>query len=58
VPTSEAQFVQAVTQTSLALTASLEVNEPEPAVGAAHQALVFEKLISPEEPEEEIPSGV
>ena len=58
VPTSEAQFVQAVTQTSLALSASLEVNEPEPVVGASHQALVFEKLISPEEPEEEIPSGV
>jgi predicted PolB exonuclease-like 3'-5' exonuclease len=58
-PTSEAPFVQAVTQTSLALSASLEVGEPAPVVTAAHQALVFEKLITPDEPEEEeIPSGV
>jgi predicted PolB exonuclease-like 3'-5' exonuclease len=58
-PTSEAPFVQAVTQTSLALSASLEVDEHAPVVAAAHQALVFEKLITPDEPEEEeIPSGV
>jgi len=56
VPTSEAQFVQAVTQTSLALTASLDVSEPEPVAGA-HQAMVFEKLITPDEPEEEIPAN-
>ncbi len=57
VPTSEAPFVQAVTQTSLALTASLEA-EPADSVAGTHQAIVFEKLIKPEEPEEEIPSGV
>jgi hypothetical protein len=56
VPTSESPFVQAVTQTSLALTASLEVGEEAPVV-AAHQALVFEKLMTPDEPEEEIPVG-
>ncbi|PYQ52146.1 MAG: 3'-5' exonuclease [Acidobacteria bacterium] len=56
VPTSEAQFVEAVTQTSLALTASLDVSEPEPVAGA-HQAMVFEKLITPDEPEEEIPAN-
>jgi predicted PolB exonuclease-like 3'-5' exonuclease len=57
VPTSEAPFVQAVTQTSLALTASLEA-EPADVVAGAHQAIVFEKLLKPEEPEEEIPSGL
>ncbi len=53
---SEAPFVQAVTQTSLALTASLDMTEPE--VGATHQAAVFEKLMAPEEPEEEIPTTI
>ena len=58
VPTSESSFVQAVTQTSLALTASLE-NEPADVVGGTHQAIVFEKLIKPDDAdEEEIPSGV
>jgi 3'-5' exonuclease len=58
VPTSEAPFVASVTQTSLALTAALDMNPPEPEVAANTQALVFEKLIKTEEPEEEIPSGV
>lgn len=58
VPTSEAPFVASVTQTSLALTAALDLAEPEPVVGATHQAAVFEKLIKTEEPEEEIPSGL
>src|SRR5260370_42453953 len=53
---SEAPFVQAVTQTSLALTASLDMTEPE--VGATHQAVVFEKLMAPEGPEEEIPTTI
>ena len=56
VPTSEAQFVQAVTQTSLALTAALDATEPAPVAGT-HQAMVFEKLITPDEPEEEIPAN-
>ena len=56
-PTSEAPFVQAVTQTSLELTASLELSESEPPAPGTHQALVFEKLITPDEPEEEIPAN-
>ena len=55
-PSSEAPFVEAVTQTSLTLTAQLDVAETPPA--STHQAIVFEKLIKAEEPEEEIPSGV
>jgi len=56
VPSSEATFVEAVTQTSLALTAQLDVvDEP---LASTHQAIVFEKLIKAEEPEEEIPSGI
>ena len=58
-PTSEAPFVASVTQTSLALSEALALTGPEPEVAAATtQALVFEKLIKTEEPEEEIPSGV
>jgi predicted PolB exonuclease-like 3'-5' exonuclease len=56
VPTSEAPFVEAVTQTSLALTAALD-DEAASVVAGTHQALVFEKLLKPEDPEEEIPSG-
>jgi 3'-5' exonuclease len=55
---SEAPFVQAVTQTSLALTASLDISDPAPVVSASHQAMVFEKLMAPEEPEEEIPTTI
>jgi predicted PolB exonuclease-like 3'-5' exonuclease len=57
VPTSEAPFVASVTQTSLALTAALDLGEPEAVVAGTHQAIVFEKLMKPEDPEEEIPSG-
>jgi predicted PolB exonuclease-like 3'-5' exonuclease len=56
-PTSEAPFVASVTQSSLALSAALDESEPLPAVAGSHQALVFEKLMKAEEPEEEIPSG-
>lgn len=57
VPTSEAPFVQAVTQTSLALSASLEKETVDVAAGT-HQAIVFEKLIkSDETDEDEIPLG-
>ena len=59
VPTSEAPFVASVTQTSLELSAVLASTDPEPpAAAATTQALIFEKLIKTEEPEEEIPSGV
>jgi predicted PolB exonuclease-like 3'-5' exonuclease len=58
-PTSEAPFVASVTQTSLALSEALAITDEEPSVAAATtQALIFEKLIKTEEPEEEIPSGV
>jgi hypothetical protein len=40
------------------LTASLDVSDASPVVGAAHQAMVFEKLMAPEEPEEEIPTTI
>jgi 3'-5' exonuclease len=56
VPTSEAAFVEAVTQTSLALTASLDAAN-DPVVAGTHQAMVFEKLIKSDEPEDEIPLG-
>lgn len=56
-PTSEAPFVQSVTQTSLELSAALEATTPDPEVGGSHQAIVFEKLIKPDEPEDEIPLG-
>jgi len=55
-PTSEAPFVQSVTQTSLELAASLEVSEAQPPVAGSHQAIVFEKLIKTEQPDDdEIP---
>lgn len=58
VPMSEAPFVASVTQTSLALSAALDLTEAEPAVSAATQAIVFEKLIKTADSEEEdIPLG-
>ncbi|HEV7921416.1 MAG TPA: ribonuclease H-like domain-containing protein [Thermoanaerobaculia bacterium] len=58
VPSTEATFMEAVEQTSLALTASLEQdtrNVVERVERARHQAAVFEKLVAPELEEEEIP---
>lgn len=58
VPGTEATFMEAVEQTSLALTASLESdsqNVVERVERARHQAAVFEKLVAPELEEEEIP---
>jgi len=61
VPTSEATFMQSVTQTSLVLSSALEqieiARDPEP-VTAKHQAMVFEKLVDARQPEDEIPSGL
>jgi DNA polymerase III epsilon subunit-like protein len=61
VPTSEATFMQSVTQTSLVLTSALEqieiARDDEP-VTAKHQAIVFEKLVDARQPEDEIPSGL
>ena len=57
-PSSESAFMEAVEQTSLALTASLDVPPAEPAPQTAStQALVFEKLIKTEVAEDEIELG-
>jgi predicted PolB exonuclease-like 3'-5' exonuclease len=57
VPSTEVTFMEAVEQTSLALTASLEsdAKTEDAAVVAKHRASVFEKLVTPELEEEEIP---
>jgi predicted PolB exonuclease-like 3'-5' exonuclease len=57
-PMSESLFMESVTQTSIALSASLDAGEPEPVVTGTHQAVVLEKLVRPAEEEEEIPSGI
>ena len=51
-PAAEPTFMESVTQTSLALMPALEAMAPAP---PATQAMVFEKLIKPENEEEEIP---
>lgn len=64
VPTPETAFMESVTQSSLVLTSSLEQPEvtaeeqTEEVVTAKHQAIVFEKLVQSEEPEDEIPGGI
>ena len=56
-PPSEPTFMESVTQTSLALMPALEAMAPAPpAIASAAPAAVFEKLITPENEEEEIPS--
>jgi hypothetical protein len=58
-PPAEPTFMESVTQTSLALVPALEAMQPaEAAVTPAAQAMVFEKLIKPENEEEEILPGV
>ena len=56
-PSSESLFIESVTQTSIALSASLDAPEPVPVVAGSHQAIVLEKLVQTGEPEEDIPSG-
>lgn len=56
---NEATFIESVTKTSLTLTSSLEEEMASgEMVAQKQQAVVLEKLVPPEEPEEEIPSGV
>jgi DNA polymerase III epsilon subunit-like protein len=56
VPSSEASFMEAVTQTSLTLMPALENTPASPsAVSDASRAMVFEKLVPKAESEEEIP---
>src|SRR5260221_5049835 len=61
VPTSEASFMESVTQTSLALTSALEQTDlsssTEGAVTGKHQAAVLEKLVQTVDGEDEIPVG-
>ena len=57
-PSNESAFMQAVAQTSLTLTASLDAPEQLPMAAAqTHQAVVFEKLIKSEQADEEIELG-
>ena len=55
---NESLFIESVTQTSIALAASLEAPEPLPVATSSHQAMVLEKLVQAGEPEEEIPPGI
>lgn len=58
VPTSESPFMEAVTQTAMALTSSVDEQPiPAAAVTATHHAIVLEKLAAAAA-EEEIPSGI
>ncbi len=56
-PPAEPTFMESVTQTSLALVPALEAMAP-PAPPPTAQSMVFEKLIKPENKEEEIPTEV
>ena len=59
VPPSEPTFMESVMQTSLALVPALEAPAPVPSPApASAQAIVFEKLIGPEQQEEEIPTEI
>ena len=58
VPSNESAFMEAVAQTSLALTASLDIaHEEQPVAAATHQAIVFEKLIKSELADDDIELG-
>ena len=63
IPSSEASFMEAVAQSSMALTSELErieevaAEQIEQVMTAKHQAMVLEKLTTVARPEEEIPTG-
>jgi predicted PolB exonuclease-like 3'-5' exonuclease len=61
VPTSEASFMESVTQTSLALTSALEQTEvsssTDGVVTGRHQAVVLEKLVQAVDGDDDIPVG-
>jgi hypothetical protein len=58
VPSSEASFIESVTQTSLSLLPALEATPEAPAaVADTTRAMVFEKLVQRAESEEDIPTG-
>ena len=59
VPSSEADFMESVAQSSIALATSLVSPEPdEPAAPPKHQAAVLEKLVKAPSEEEELPDGL
>lgn len=61
VPSSEASFMESVTQTSMTLASALTNMDEEPkpvAPTSRHQVAVLDKLVQPEKTEEEIPSGL
>jgi len=58
IPTSEASFIESVTQSSLELMPALEATPEAPgAVTSLTRAIVLEKLVQQAETEEEIPTG-
>jgi 3'-5' exonuclease len=59
-PRSEQTFMDAIEQSSVELTAALErVEVPQgKAVTSKHQAIILDKLVQDERPEEEIPTGI
>jgi predicted PolB exonuclease-like 3'-5' exonuclease len=58
-PTSEASFIESVTQSSLELLPALDATPETPAaVSSITRAIVLEKLVQKAEEEEDIPSGV
>jgi len=61
-PMSEAGFIEAVAQTSIVLSSSLEQLEiaatEDGVVSTRHQAIILEKLAPADEPEDEIPNGL
>ncbi|HXA18530.1 MAG TPA: ribonuclease H-like domain-containing protein [Thermoanaerobaculia bacterium] len=59
IPTSEASFIESVTQSSLELIPALEATPEAPAaVTSLTRAIVLEKLVQKAETEEDIPTGI
>lgn len=60
VPTSEASFMESVTQTSMTLASSLTNmdEEPKPSVAPSRQVAVLDKLVQAQTAEDEIPDGL
>jgi predicted PolB exonuclease-like 3'-5' exonuclease len=58
-PRSEQTFMDAIEQSSVELTAALErIEVPQEKVTSKHQAVILDKLVQDERPEEEIPTGI
>jgi DNA polymerase III epsilon subunit-like protein len=61
-PSSEASFMESVARTSLTLTSSLDLPDPgddaKTMMTGKHQAVILDKLMPNEKPEDEIPTGI